>query len=109
MLLPRLALAALVASAVASSAFAADPFIIRPPVGHPLHSKDHTPLIEQCTAYQNEFTRAAAQMPPSARLTEAERLDRDGMRYCDMQETRVTKGVDEIAEALHMIGVQPSL
>jgi len=109
MLIPRLALAAIAASVVVSSAFADPSLIIRPPGGHPPNSKDHTPLIEQCATYQSEFTKAAAQMPPSATLAEAERLDREGMRYCDMQETRVTKGVDEIAEALHMIGVQPSL
>jgi len=59
--------------------------------------------------YQSEFTKAAAQQPPSATLAEAQRLDREGVRYCDMQQLRVTQGVNEIAEALHMIGVQPSL
>ena len=52
---------------------------------------------------------AAAQQPPSATLREAERLDREGTRYCDMQETKATQGANEIAEALHMIGVHPSL
>jgi hypothetical protein len=107
MLIPRLALAALAASVLASSAIAAPP-ILRV-AGHEPDSKDHTPLLEQCTAYQHEFTRAAAQLPPSAALREAQRLDREGMRYCDMQETRATQGANEIAEALHMIGVQPSL
>jgi hypothetical protein len=31
------------------------------------------------------------------------------VRYCDMQETKATQGANEIAEALHMIGVQPTL
>jgi len=108
MLIPRLALAALAASVMASSAMAAPPILI-PPRGHPLDSKDHTPLLEQCAAYQSEFTKAAAQRPPSATLAEAQRLDRDGMRYCDMQQTKATQGANEIAEALHMIGVQPGL
>jgi hypothetical protein len=109
MLIPRLALAAVAASVLASSAMAADPLLIRPPIGHPPSSKDHTPLIEQCAAYQSEFTKAAAQQPPSATLAEAQQLDREGMRYCDMQQTKATQGADEIAEALHMIGVQPTL
>jgi hypothetical protein len=108
MLIPRLALAAVAASLLSSAAFAAPPIFLIPR-GHPPESKDHTPLLEQCSAYQSEFSKAAAQMPPSATLAEAQRLDREGARYCDMQETRVTKGADEIAEALHMIGVQPSL
>jgi hypothetical protein len=110
MLIPRLVLAALAVSALASTASAAPP-ILRFPLGiaHPPNSKDHTPLIEACNTYQAEFVRAAAQMPPSPTLAEAQRLDRDGVRYCDMQETRVNRGVDEIGEALHMIGVQPSL
>src|SRR5882724_7612903 len=97
MLVPRLVLAALAASALASSAMAAPP-ILFPPRGHPLDSKDHTPLLEQCATYQSEFTKADAQQ-----------LDREGVRYCDMQQLRVTQGVNEIAEALQMIGVQPSL
>jgi hypothetical protein len=110
MLSPRLALAAVAASVLASSAFAAPPsLIIIPPGGHPPNSKDHTPVIEQCAAYQREFTKASAQMPPSATLAEAQRLDREGARYCDMQQTKATQGANEIAEALHMIGVQPSL
>jgi hypothetical protein len=108
MLIPRLALAVLAASVLASSAMA-DPLIVRPPGGHPNNSKDHTPLLEQCDAYQREFTRAAAQQPPSATLREAERLDREGVRYCDLYGTRTTQGANEIAEALHMIGVQPTL
>jgi len=111
MLIPRLALAAVLAvSALASTAYAAPP-IFRFPLGisHPLDSKDHTPVVEQCSAYQAEFTKAAAQMPMSPTLTEAERLDREGVRYCDMQQLRMTQGANEIAEALHMIGVQPSL
>ena len=108
MLIPRLVLAALAASALASSAMAAPP-ILFPPRGHPLDSKDHTSLLEQCATYQSEFTKAAAQQPPSATFAEAQRLDREGVRYCDMQQLRVTQGVNEIAEALQMIGVQPSL
>ena len=108
MLIPRLALAAFAASVLASSAMAAPPIILLPRT-HPLDSKDHTPLLEQCAAYQSEFTKAAAQMPPSRNLLEAQRLDREGLRYCDMQETRATQGADEIAEALQMIGVQPQL
>jgi hypothetical protein len=108
MLIPRLALAAFAVSVLASSAMAAPPIMFFPR-GHPLDSKDHTPLLEQCTAYQSEFTKAAAQQPPSATLAEAQRLDREGVRYCDMQQLRVTQGANEIAEALHMIGVQPSL
>ena len=108
MLVSRLALAAVAASLLSSAAFAAPPVFLVPRA-HPFQSKDHTPVLEQCTTYQNEFSRAAAQMPPSATLAEAQRLDREGLRYCDMQETRVTKGADEIAEALHMIGAQPSL
>jgi hypothetical protein len=108
MLILRLALAAFATSVLAASAIA-DPLLIRPPGGHPLDSKDHTPLLEQCAAYQSEFTKAAAQQPPSATLAEAQRLDREGMRYCDLQQTKATQGADEIAEALHMIGVQPSL
>jgi hypothetical protein len=109
MLIPRLVLAAFAASVLASSAFAAPPFIFIPQGGHPPDSKDHTPVIEQCAAYQREFTKAAAQTPPSATLAEAQRLDREGVRYCDMQQTKATQGADEIAEALHMIGVRPSL
>src|SRR5262245_65874077 len=97
MLIPRLALAAIAASVVVSSALADPLLIIRPPGGHPPHSKDHTPLIEQCSAYQDEFTRAAARMPPSATLAEAERLDRDGVRYCAMQAPRGNKRVDGAA------------
>jgi len=108
MLIPRLALAAFAASVLASSAIAAPPIILLPR-GHPLDSKDHTPLLEQCAAYQSEFTKAAAQQPPSATLAEAQRLDREGMRYCDMQQTKATQGANEIAEALQMIGVQPRL
>ncbi len=108
MLIPRLALAAFAASILVSSAIAAPPIILLPR-GHPLDSKDHTPLLEQCAAYQSEFTKAAAQQPPSPRLLEAQRLDREGVRYCDMQQLRATQGANEIAEALQMIGVQPSL
>lgn len=108
MLIHRLALAAVAASVLASSAVAAPPILVLPHT-HPLDSKDHTPLLEQCAAYQGEFTKAAAQMRPSRNLLEAQRLDREGMRYCDMQQTKATKGAGEIAEALHMIGVQPSL
>jgi hypothetical protein len=106
MLIPRLVLAAVAASVLASSAIAAPP-ILRTAARH--DSKDHTPLLEQCDAYQREFTRAAAQQPPSAALGEAERLDREGVRYCDMYGTHTTQGANEIAEALHMIGVQPTL
>jgi hypothetical protein len=108
MLIPRLALAAVAASVLAASAMAAPP-IMFPLRGHPLDSKDHTPVLEQCAAYQGEFTKAAAEQPASATLVEAQRLDREGMRYCDMQQTKATQGANEIAEALHMIGVQPSL
>jgi hypothetical protein len=108
MLIPRLALAVLAASVLASSAIAAPPVLLRV-AGHEPDSKDHTPLLEQCAAYQREFTRAAAQQPPSATLREAERLDREGTRYCDMQETKATQGAHEIAEALNLIGVRPSL
>jgi hypothetical protein len=108
MLVPRLALAAVAASILASSAMAAPP-IMFPVRGHPLDSKDHTPVLERCAAYQGEFTKAAAQQPASATLAEAQRLDREGMRYCDMQQTKATQGANEIAEALLMIGVRPSL
>jgi len=108
MLIPRLVLAALSASVLASSTMAAPPIVLLPR-GHPLDSKDHTPLLEQCAAYQSEFTKAAAQQPPSPRLLEAQRLDREGVRYCDMQQLRATQGANEIAEALQMIGVQPGL
>lgn len=108
MLIPRLALAALAASVLASSAMAAGPAVMFRN-DHGPSSKDHTPLIEECSAYQNEFTQAAAHQPPSSALREAERLDREGVRYCDMQETKATQGANEIAEALHMIGVQPTL
>lgn len=107
MLIPRLALAVLVASVLASSAFAAPP-ILRV-AGHEPDSKDHTPLLEQCDAHQRAFLRASAQQPPSAVLREAQRLDREGVRYCDMLGTRATQGANEIADALHMIGVQPRL
>jgi len=108
MLIPRLTLAALAVSVMAAPALA-DPVILRFPLGHPLDSKDHTPVVEQCSAYQAEFVKAAAQTPPSPTLTEAQRLDREGVRYCDMQQLHMTQGANEIAEALHMIGVQPSL
>ena len=108
MRIPRLALAVVAASVLATSAMAAAP-IIFPPRGRPLDSKDHTPVLEQCAAYQSEFTKAAAAQPTSATLVEAQRLDREGMRYCDMQQTKATQGANEIAEALHMIGAQPSL
>ena len=112
MLIPRLALAALAVSVMAAPALA-DPVIFRlplaHPLGHPLDSKDHTPVVEQCSAYQAEFVKAAAQTPPSPTLTEAQRLDSEGVRYCDMQQLHMTQGANEIAEALHMIGVQPSL
>ena len=114
MLIPRLALAALAASVLASPAIA-DPSIIHTgppghigPLGHPLHSKDHTPVLEVCAAYQSEFEEAAAQQPPSATLREAQRLDREGKRYCDEQRQRATQGANEMAEALHMIGVPPT-
>ncbi len=108
MLIPRLALAVLAVSVLASSAIAAPPVLLWA-ASHEPYSKDHTPLLEQCDAYQREFIRASAQQPPSAALREAQRLDREGVRYCDMQETRATQGANEIAEALHMIGVRPGL
>ena len=104
----HVALAALALSVLASAALAAGPAMFVPR-GHGPSSKDHTPLLEQCAAYQKEFSAAIKDRPPSAKVVEAQRLDREGLRMCDMQGARVTQGVNDIAEALEMIGVQPTL
>ena len=79
-------------------------------LAHGPSSKDHTPVLEQCSAYENQFNKAVANQPASSpKVVEAKRLDREGIRMCNREETKATQGANELAEALHMIGVQPRL
>ena len=106
MLVRRFMLVAFAAMALTSSAFAAG----HPSAtGHGPKSKDHTPLIEECSAYKTEFTRAIAQQPQSKRTSEAQRLFNEGDRFCSMDGAKVTQGANDMAEALRLIGANPSL
>ena len=111
MLVRRIAFAAFAASALLSSALAGPSFAASfgGVGGHGPDSKDHTPLLEQCTAYESEFKRAEADRPPSHRLVEAQRLYRDGVRNCNMEQTKATQGANDLAEALQVIGAQPRI
>jgi hypothetical protein len=106
MLVRRFMLVAFAATALASSAFAAD----HPSsTGHGPKSKDHTPLLEECAAYKTEFARAIGQQPQSKRTNEAQRLFNEGERFCSMDGAKVTQGANDMAEALRLIGARPSL
>ena len=110
MLVRRVAFAAFTASALLSSALVGPSFAtVTRPGGGGLNSKDHTPVLERCAAYESEFKRAAADQPPSHKLVEAQRLNLQGVRSCDMNETRATQGANDIAEALQLIGAHPGL
>ena len=73
------------------------------------HAVRHTPLLEQCTAYEAEFNTATAGRPFSHKLVEAQRLYRDGVRLCNMEQTKATQGANELSEALQLIGAQPRI
>jgi hypothetical protein len=120
----HLMLAAVATAVLSSSAVAAPstfmPIIDHGPSGkHPIpivalahgpSSKDHTPVLEQCSAYEDQFSKAVATQPASSpKVVEAKRLEREGIRMCNREETKATQGANELAEALHMIGVQPRL
>jgi hypothetical protein len=115
MLVRRIAFAAFTASALMSSAFAGQTFaaVAGHDVGsqaagrHGLDSKDHTPLLEQCAAYEAEFTRAIANRPATHKVVEAQRLYNQGVHLCNMDQTKATQGANEISEALQLIGAQP--
>jgi hypothetical protein len=93
----RLAIAAFAASVVTSSAFAGA-------------DSDHTPLLEQCAAYQREFVQAVAGRPASSpTVLRAQQMYREGVDLCGMGGRQSTAGVGRLAEALQLIGVQPSL
>jgi hypothetical protein len=96
MLIHRLAIAAFAASVVTSSAFAGT-------------DSDHSPLLEQCTAYERQFVHAVAGQPSSPRVLKAQQMYREGVDLCRKEERSSTAGVGRLAEALQLIGVQPSL
>jgi hypothetical protein len=96
MLIHRLAIAAFAASVASSSAFAGA-------------DSDHTPLLEQCTAYERQFIRAIADQPVSPTVLRAKQMYREGVDLCRKEERSSTAGVGRLAEALQLIGVQPSL
>jgi hypothetical protein len=96
MLIHRLAIAAFAASVVTSSAFAGA-------------DSDHTPLLEQCDAYEHQFVQAIAGQPVSPTLLKAQQMYREGVDLCRKEERSSTAGVGRLAEALQLIGVQPSL
>jgi hypothetical protein len=108
MLVRHLAIAAFAASILASSAFAAS-FGGGVRGGQGPDSKDHTPLLEACAAYQKEFTRAIADQPVTRKTAEAQRLFRDGVHLCREDQTKTTQGANEISEALQLIGAQPRI
>jgi hypothetical protein len=97
MLIHRLTIAAFAASVVTSSAFAGA-------------DSDHTPLLEQCTAYEHQFVQAVADLSASSpKVLKAQQMYREGVDLCRMYERGTTAGVGRLAEALQLIGVQPSL
>ena len=111
MLVRRVAFAAFTAAALLSSALAGPSFAagFGGVGGHGPDTKDHTPLLEQCSAYETLFKRAEADRPLSHKLVQAQRLYRDGVRHCNMEQTKATQGANELSEALQLIGAQPRL
>ena len=97
MLFQRLAIAAFAASVVTSSAFAGP-------------DSDHTPLLEQCAAYERQFVEHVAGQPASSpRILKAQQMYREGAELCREEGRATTAGVGRLAEALQLIGVQPQL
>jgi hypothetical protein len=96
MLIHRLAIGVFAASVVTSSAFAGA-------------DSDHTPSLEQCTAYERQFVHAVAGQPSSPRVLKAQELYREGVDLCRNEERSSTAGIGRLAEALQVLGVQPSL